>query len=152
MSSKRTYISNEEIAKLSGEEKEHFLNPNARRVQKSLGDLTGITGFGFNIVDVQLGFETTELHVHHYEDECIFVLSGTATARVGEKEFQISQGDFLGYRKLGAPHSVKNTSNEVFRFIVVGERKENDVVDYPRLNKRLIRNSGAKLELADIEE
>ena len=73
----------EEIAQMEGVHKAHFLNPNAQRVNKSLGDLTGLTGLGFHIIEVAPGFETTEFHVHHHEDECVYVLDGTATAHIG---------------------------------------------------------------------
>ncbi|MEM6578274.1 MAG: cupin domain-containing protein, partial [Pseudomonadota bacterium] len=81
-------ITAEEIAAMDGLAKVHFLNPNAKRINKSLGDATGLTGLGFHIIEVAPGDETTEYHVHHFEDECIFVLSGTATAEIGDETFQ----------------------------------------------------------------
>ena len=73
-------MTREEIESLPGLRKAHFLNPNAVRVNKSLGDLTGLTGLGFHLVEVAPGHETTEHHLHHHEDECVFILSGQATA------------------------------------------------------------------------
>lgn len=145
----------DEIAGMEGLEKVHFLNTNARRVNKSLGDLTGITGFGFHIIEVEPGCETTEYHVHHFEDECVYVLDGTATATVGRESFSIGPGDFIGYRKGGAAHTIVNTGDEVFRCIVVGQRLPHDVGDYPRKGKRIYRNEGLPWELvdhADIEQ
>src|ERR1700761_4722236 len=101
-------IRSEEIDEIEGIQKTHFLNPKAQRINKSLGDATGLTGFGFHIIEVEPGHETTEHHIHHYEDECVFVLSGTATAVIGDEEFGIGQGDFIGYRKAGLAHSIKN--------------------------------------------
>ncbi len=57
--SEKYLVSAEEIAALPGLAKTHFLNPNAQRVNKSLGDLTGLTGIGFHIIEVQPGRETT---------------------------------------------------------------------------------------------
>ncbi|VVD99363.1 cupin domain-containing protein [Pandoraea terrigena] len=135
-------IKSEAIAEMDGVRKTHFRNANAKRTNKSLGDATGLTGFGFHIIEVEPGQETTEYHVHHHEDECIFVLSGTATAVIGDDEFVIRPGDFIGYRKGGLAHSIRNTGSEVLRCIVVGERLPHDVCDYPRQNKRMFRNSG----------
>jgi len=59
------------------------------------------------------GYESTELHRHHHEDECVYILDGEAEATVG---------DFLGYRAGGEPHKIKNVGNSVLRCIVVGER------------------------------
>lgn len=147
-------ITQGEIAAMDGPKKAHSQNPNAYRTNKSLGDATGLTGIGFHVVEVEPGFETTEHHCHHHEDECVFVLSGTATAFIGEEALEIGVGDFLGYRKGGLPHSIKNTGDVTFRCIVVGQRLDHDVADYTRLNKRIFRNAGLPwtlVEHADME-
>lgn len=149
MEPKPCLVTRDDIAAMKGLEKTHFLNPDARRVNKSLGDRTGLTGFGFHIIEVEPGRETTEHHVHHHEDECVFVLSGTATAYLGEEAHAIGPGDFLGYRKGGPAHSIRNTGSETLRCIVVGERLAHDVGDYPRLRKRIYRNAGLPWTLAD---
>ena len=138
-----------EIAAMDGLAKTHFLNPGAKRVNKSLGDLAGLSGFGFHIIEVQPGDETTEYHVHHFEDECVYVLAGTATAEIGEVKHAIGPGDFIGYRKGGLAHTIRNTGSEVLRMIVVGERLAHDVGDYPRKGKRIWRNAGLPWEVAD---
>ncbi|WP_276720067.1 cupin domain-containing protein [Pseudooceanicola nitratireducens] len=144
-----------EIEEMQGLRKVHFLNAGARRVNKSLGDLTGITGFGFHLIEVEPGCETTEYHVHHDEDECVYVLEGEAEAEIGEQRHRIGPGDFIGYRKGGLAHVIRNTGPGLFRAIVVGERLAHDVADYPRLGKRIYRSQGRPWNLvdhADIEE
>jgi uncharacterized cupin superfamily protein len=143
-------VTAEEIATMEGVKKTHFLNSNAKRINKSLGDLTGLTGIGFHLIDVEPGHETTEHHGHHHEDECVFVLAGTATAFIGEEAIEIGPGDFIGYRKGGLAHSIKNTGAETLRCIVVGERLAHDVGDYTRLGKRIYRNAGMAWNLVDI--
>jgi len=140
-----------QINEMEGLAKAHFLNPNARRLNKSLGDLTGLTGLGFHIIEVEPGCETTEYHVHYYEDECVFVLAGEATAVIGEAEHSIGPGDFIGYRKGGLAHSIRNTGRDVLRCIVVGERLAHDVGDYPRQGKRIYRNAGLEWNLVDLD-
>jgi len=151
MSDDKYLIPQEEIEQMQGLSKAHFLNPNAKRVNKSLGDLAGLSGFGFHIIEVEPGRETTEQHMHYYEDECVYVLSGVATAIIGEDSFEIKAGDFIGYRKGGLAHSIKNTGDEMFRCIVVGERLAHDVGDYPRQAKRIYRNGGMKWNLVDLD-
>lgn len=136
---------------MPGLTKTHFLNSNARRVNKSLGDLTGLTGIGFHIIEVQPGHETTEHHVHHHEDECVFVLDGEGTAWLGEEAVPIKAGDFLGYRKGGLAHSIRNTGQSVLRCIVAGQRLAHDVGDYPHLGKRVFRNAGLPWSLVSRE-
>ena len=144
-------VSASEIEEMTGLDKAHFLNPKARRTNKSLGDLTGLTGIGFHIVEVEPGYATTEHHVHHHEDECVFVLSGTAQAVIGTEKFAIEAGDFVGYCKGGPAHSIVNTGTEILRCIVVGARLSHDVVDYPLQAKRLFRNAGLAPNLVDCD-
>lgn len=145
----RYLVTREEIAALPGLHKTHFLNPNAVRVNKSLGDLTGLTGLGFHLIEVAPGHETTEHHMHHHEDECVFILAGQATARIGEESFAVKAGDFIGYRKGGLAHSIRNTGTEVLVCLVAGQRLDHDVGDYPHLGKRIYRNAGMAWNLVD---
>ncbi len=142
-------ITAEDIAKMEGLKKTHFLNENAKRTNKSLGDLTGLTGIGVHLIDVDPGHETTEHHVHHHEDECVFILAGEATAYIGDEAVPVKAGDFLGYRKGGLPHSIRNTGAETLRCLVVGERLAHDVGDYPNKGKRIYRNAGLAWNLVD---
>lgn len=140
-----------EIDASQGTEKSHYLNPNARRINRSLGDWTGLIGFGFHLIEVSPGDETTELHTHYHEDECVYVLEGEAQATVGPDIFTLSAGDFVGYRAGGLAHKLKNVGTSVLKCIVVGQRLEHDVADYPDLNKRLFRNPGTSWNLVDID-
>lgn len=149
MSEDRYLVRAVEIAAMEGLAKTHFLNPNAQRVNKSLGDLTGLTGLGFHLIEVAPGHDTTELHLHHHEDECVFVLSGTGTAVIGDQDHSIGPGDFIGYRKGGLAHTIRNTGTEILRCIVAGQRLDHDVADYPALQKRLYRNPGLAWNLVD---
>lgn len=149
MSEDKYLLKASHIAEMEGVAKTHFLNPNAQRANKSLGDLTGLTGFGFHIIEVEPGFETTEYHVHYYEDECVYVLDGDAVAIIGQNEYPIGPGDFVGYRKGGLAHSIRNTGSQTLRCIVVGERLGHDVGDYPRQNKRIYRNLGLEWNVVE---
>lgn len=139
------------IAAMTPTPKTHFLNPRARRLNRSLGDATGLTGLGVHLIEVAPGDLTTEHHRHHHEDEAVFVLSGTGTALIGEARVSIGPGDFLGYRKGGPAHAIENTGTEPLRCLVVGERAAHDVGDYPLQGKRIFRNAGLPWTLADLD-
>lgn len=143
-------VSAEEIAAMPGLAKTHFLNTNAKRANKSLGDLTGLEAIGFHIIEVEPGHETTELHVHHHEEECVYVLEGQAQATIGTDVVTVYAGDFIGYRAGGEAHALKNIGETLLRCIVVGQRLPGDVADYPRLGKRLFRAPGLKWNLVDV--
>ncbi|MEL7036387.1 MAG: cupin domain-containing protein [Cyanobacteria bacterium J06592_8] len=144
-------VTQEEIEEYPGVQKTHFLNKNAQRTNKSLGDLTGLTGFGFHLIEIQPGRESTELHVHYHEDECVYILEGIAEATIGDDVFQVKAGDFIGYRAGGKPHKLLNIGNSLLKCIVVGQRLDHDIGDYPNLNKRIYRSKGLKWNLVDLD-
>ena len=146
----RYIVKKSEIEEFQGIDKTHFLNSNAKRTNKSLGDLTGITGFGFHIVEVPPGCESTEYHFHKYEDECVYILSGEAEVTIGEETSLVSEGDFIGYRANGLPHIMKNVGKSTLKCIVAGQRLPHEVVDYPRVGKRLYVNKGQPWDLVDM--
>ncbi len=149
MTADKYLVTADDLEKMEGLHKTHFLNPNAVRINKSLGDVTGLTGFGFHIIEVQPGHDTTEFHVHHHEDECVYILQGQAAAAIGDETFSVQAGDFIGYRKGGLAHTLTNTGDSVLRCIVVGERLPHDVGDYPHQKKRIYRHAGLKPNVVD---
>ena len=140
-----------DIAAMAGLAKAHILNPGARRLNKSLGDATGLAGLGIHLIEVAPGDLTTELHRHHHEDEAVYVLEGRGTAVTGEAREEIGPGDFLGYRAGGAAHAIENTGEGPLRLLVMGQRLSHDVCDYPRLGKRLYRQAGLPWNLVDMD-
>lgn len=136
-----------DIETMEGLSKTHFLNEGAKRINKSLGDATGLTGLGIHIIEVAPGAETTEYHVHHFEDEAVYILSGTGSATIGEADHAIAAGDFIGYRKQGLAHTIVNTGTQTLRILVIGQRLPHDVGDYPRQGQRIYRNEGLAWDL-----
>lgn len=145
----KTILKSSDIESMSGELKTHFLNARAVRVNKSLGDQTGLENLGFHIIEVEPGFESTEYHVHHYEEECVYILAGSATVTIDERHYPVGAGDFIAYPAGGHAHTMVNTGTQTLRCIVVGQRLAHDVSDYPRLGKRIFRNAGLTADLVD---
>lgn len=141
-------LKSSEIATMKGTTKTHFLNANAVRVTKSLGDMTGLQGLGFHLVEIEPGRESTEYHLHHYEDECVYILSGEGTVTLAGEDYLVSSGDFIGYPAGGDAHTMLNTGDVNLICIVVGQRLIHDIADYPKLAKKLYRNNGHS-ELVD---
>lgn len=148
----KTLLTAAEIAGQEGETQAHPLNDNVTRVVKALGDATGLTNIGINIFETPPGHDTTAFHFHHFEEEAVYVLSGTATAEIGDETFQIGPGDFMGHAKGGLPHVIHNTGRETLRCLVIGQRLDHDVVDYPRQNTRLYDTKGLLARYVPIQE
>lgn len=141
-----------EIDALVGLDKTHFLNERAQRQNKSLGDLTGLTGIGFHIIEVQPGYDSTEFHAHSYEDECVYVLEGEALVTIGDTQTTVSAGAFIGYRAGGLAHTMSNVGSSVLKCIVVGQRLAHEVADYPNKQLRMYNNQGKPWDLVKMTD
>jgi uncharacterized cupin superfamily protein len=138
------YLSADKIAAMEGVRRVHFLNPSAIRINKSLGDEVGLKNLGVHLISIAPGDKSTEFHAHRYEEEAIYVLSGRGTAVMGEITQKIGPGDFIGFPTNGVAHETINDGTEPLICLVVGQRLQQDVTDYPRKGKRLYRNSGER--------
>ncbi len=148
------YLSAEAIAKMEGVRRVHQLNPAAIRLDKSIGDEAGLKNIGIHLITIAPGDKSTEFHTHKYEDEAIYVLSGSGTEVMGEVKQKIGPGDFIGFPAGGAAHETVNDGTEPLVCLVIGQRLAQDVVDYPRKGKRLYRNSGQRdmIDIAQVEK
>ena len=63
----------------------------------------------------------------------------------------IGAGDFIGYRAGGLAHTMNAVGDENLVCIVVGQRLDHDVGDYPNLKKRIYRNEGLAWDVVDHE-
>ncbi len=142
MDTRKLLLTASDIEQMPGECKVHFLNPNAVRLNKSLGDAVGLSQIGVHMIYVEPGREATEYHIHHYEEECVYVLSGNATAIIGNDRYTLGPGDFIGLPRNTVAHTIINDGSETLVCLVTGQRLLQDVSDYPNQGKRLYRNSG----------
>jgi uncharacterized cupin superfamily protein len=147
------YLSAQAIAAMQAVKRVHFLNENAVRENKAIGDAAGLKNIGVHLITVQPGHCSTEYHFHHYEEECVYVLSGQGTVVIGGESHKVGPGDFMAHPIDNIPHEMINDGAEPLVYLVVGQRLTQDITDYPRLGKRLYRHSGARsqVELAAIK-
>jgi uncharacterized cupin superfamily protein len=132
----------------------HNLNPAAIRSDKSLGDETGLRNIGIHLITIAPGDKSTEFHSHKYEEEAIYVLSGHGTEIMGDTKQKVGPGDFIGFPAGGLGHETVNDGAEPLVCLVIGQRLVQDVIDYPRMGKRLYRNSGQRdmVDMGNIEK
>jgi len=150
MDTKKYLLKAAEIEQMPGKQKTHFLNSNAIRLNKSLGDAVGLNHIGVHLIYVQPGHDTTEYHKHLYEEECIYVVSGKGLLIIEGDRYILEPGDFVGLPRNEVAHTVINESNEILVCLVMGQRLEQDIAVYPNAKKKLYRNSGV-WELFDLE-
>ena len=120
----------------------HFLNPDAIRYTRSLGDACGLETIGVHLVRLKQGDDSTEYHFHHQDEEWVYILTGRGIAEIGTRQYKIGAGDFMGFVAGSAPHSMKNPFKADLVYLVGGNRWPLDVCDYPRIGKRRYRMNG----------
>lgn len=148
MTPPRELLKAADIEAMEGQSKTHLLNPNAVRVAKSLGDATGLTQLGFHLMTVMPGHESTEYHRHLYEEQCFYILSGRGEVVIDEQRHALEPGDFAGFPRRGAAHTMVNTGDQPLVFLTARTLLEQDVCDYPRQQKRLYM-TGSEEALVD---
>jgi uncharacterized cupin superfamily protein len=150
METRKLLLKADDIEKMAGERKVHFLNSNAVRINKSLGDAIGLNQIGVHIIHVEPGNDATEYHKHQYEEECVYVLSGKGSLVIEGDTYRFEKGDFVGFPRNTAAHSIVNDGDETLICLVMGQRLQQDVSDYPNKGKRLYRNSDV-WDLVDLQ-
>ena len=136
-----------QIAKMSGHENTHCLDLRAKRVTKPLSDLGGLQHLGFYLTTLPVGSVACEFHRHFCAEECVYIIAGNGTARIGP---DVEAGDFIACLADGEAHDIRSTGSSPMTYIVVGQRLDFDAVDYPEQNKLLYRYAVKAGDLVDI--
>jgi uncharacterized cupin superfamily protein len=123
---------------------QHQFNDNAIRYSRSLARVTGMTRIGVHLVRIEAGRDSTTHHYHDADEEFIYVLSGRGTARIGEEEFDIAAGDFMGFPAPSPAHSMHNPYAEDLVYLMGGEAWATDIVHYPEIKRSMIKSHGTR--------
>jgi uncharacterized cupin superfamily protein len=125
-----------------------YAAPCAKREKQALGDATGLTQFGVNLVRVPPGVWSSQRHWHAREDEFVYVVEGELVLVTEAGEQVLRPGMAAGFPagKADGHHLVNRTSRDAV-YLEVGTRMDRDDVDYPDCdmqirNDRLERKDG----------
>ena len=118
----------------------HPLNPNSEIYLRFLGRAVGLKRIGVTIARVPPGKESFIYHSHQNEEEWVYILSGRGIAEIGDMEYEVEPGDFMGFGLPQQPHHLRNPFNEDLVYLIGGEAGRLDVGVFPRLGKRVIRD------------
>jgi len=98
---------------------------------RAICDVGGSSRIGFGILELSPGCDTKPAHYHTLEEEHLYVLEGSGTLHLGEETYPLVEGSYVNFPAGQAvPHFVSNDSDTPFKYIMVGERIENDEVVY----------------------
>ena len=118
----------------------HPLNPNSEISLRFLGRAVGLKRIGVTIARVPPGKESFIYHAHQNQEEWVYILSGRGIAEIGDMEYVVEPGDFMGFGLPQQPHHLRNPFNEDLIYLIGGEAGRLDVGVFPRLGKRVIRD------------
>ncbi len=138
------FISRTDIERLPEIRTQHQFNDNAIRHSHNLSKETGMQRIGVHLVRLEPGRDSTTHHYHEADEEFIYVLSGSGTAKIGEQEFSIGAGDFMGFGTPSAAHSMRNTGSQDLVYLMGGENWATDVVHYPDLQRTMLKTNGRR--------
>jgi uncharacterized cupin superfamily protein len=128
----------------------HPYDPSVEAHVWTVSRMAGLGRIAVNLEWLAPGKQSSPLHVHHREEEWVYVVEGRGVAEVGDAEHAIGPGDFLGFPP-GVAHHVRNDSADRLLLLVGGEViPDVDVADFPRLRRRLVR-IGTRIAIYPLE-
>lgn len=102
------------------------------REKKKLGDFFGLANFGVNLTRLEPGAVSALPHRHALQDEFIYVLEGSPTLILDDRQYPLKPGDCMGFKAgNGVAHQLANRTEQTALYLEVGDRSPGDEVEYP---------------------
>ena len=118
----------------------HPWNPQSEMTGYQMAKSTGLRRTGVNLARIAPGKESFAYHSHWQEEEWIYVLSGRGIARIDDSEYEVATGDFMAFPAPGVAHHLRNPFEVELVYLMGGENRDVDIVDFPDLGKRMFRH------------
>jgi uncharacterized cupin superfamily protein len=117
-------------------------NPSSRLVFTMLGRRAGLERTGVNLARLPPGKESFAYHLHHCEEEWIYVIEGRAVAEIDGEHHQLGPGDFVAFPTPSVAHQLRNPFDTDCVYLMGGESRPVEIGDFPRLGRRMVRIGG----------
>lgn len=99
---------------------------------RRLGDVFGLTRFGFNLETLQPGVQSALRHWHTLNDEFVYVLDGEVTLVTDAGETRMTTGMCVGFKAgVRNGHHFINRSDRTVEYLLIGSRIPGDRGFYP---------------------
>jgi uncharacterized cupin superfamily protein len=121
----------------------HPWNPKSQLTGTMMGRLAGLKRTGVSIVRVPPGKESFAYHLHHREEEWVYVLSGTAVTTIDGREYTLQEGDFAAFPTPSVAHVIANHADRDLLYMMGGENLSEEIADFPTLDRRIVRLNDA---------
>jgi len=113
---------------------------NHRGKGRILGHGAGSAALGGTLMEIPPGALAYPFHFHCNNEEAIYVVAGTGTARIGDARVAVRAGDWIAYPP-GPEHAHQmiNDGREPLIYLCISTQHDCEVVGYPDSNKLLAR-------------
>jgi uncharacterized cupin superfamily protein len=103
---------------------------------RQLSEAAGARSLGASWYEVPPGRACFPYHFHCVNEEAVFILEGTGTARIGGERVAIRAGDWLSF-PIGpdTAHQIINTGTTPLRLLAFSTKVNGDVLGYPDSKK-----------------
>jgi uncharacterized cupin superfamily protein len=102
---------------------------------RSLGMAAGSQKLGCTLYQVPPGKAAFPAHVHHANEEAIYILTGTGTMRLGTEQYPVAAGDYIALQASGPVHQLVNTGSVPVEYLAFSTMISPEVVEYPDSGK-----------------
>ena len=105
-------------------------------LRQRVGAAIGAKKLGYSFFTVPPGKAAFPFHLHHANEEMIYILQGEGTLRLGKEEIPVSSGTFIACPPgPDYPHQLINTSANNLHYLVVSTMEYPDISEYPDSHK-----------------
>lgn len=101
--------------------------------RRSLGRAAGARDLGCSLYELEPGRADFPFHLHHGNEEAVYVLSGTGVVETDDGEVPLRPGSYAAF-PAGTGHRVRNDGGDPLRFLCVSTMRHPDVTEYPHQN------------------
>jgi len=129
----------------------HPWNPKSEVAGTHMSRMAGLERTGVSRVRIAPGKESFAYHLHHREEEWIYVLSGRGVAHIDGVDYEMRPGDFVAFPTPSVAHNMTNPFDEDLVYLMGGECLDYEVADFPVLGKRMVR-MGDKLDIYELAD
>ena len=129
----------------------HPWNPKSEITGTHMSGLAGLERTGVSFVRIAPGKESFAYHLHHREEEWVYVVAGRGLALIDGEEYEMGPGDFVAFPTPSVPHQMTNPTEDDLVYLMGGESKDYEIADFPTLDKRMIRR-GSEIEIYTLSD
>lgn len=103
---------------------------------RRLGSQAGNAQLGATLTEIPPGMISYPQHYHFANEEAVYIVSGTGTARIGDARVPVRAGDWIAY-PIGPAHAHQliNDSDAPLVYLCISTAHRCEVVGYPDSNK-----------------